>query len=150
MAAASSPRVVLSTWLMVLARGLIPTFPPFATEFLRTRPGPPPLVLSRRLLFLGRDEGVVVMWSFCWCLRSRSRRAKHLVHSGHSNGFSFVCERSWRLRCSNRANDLEQVPQTCGLGLSVLGGGKLPFVLPVWPVVAAFEAVLVRPGVGSG
>jgi len=62
-----------------------------------------PLVLSRR--FLGRDEGVVVWWSFCWCRKRRSRRAKHLVHSGHANGFSLVCDLSCRLRCSSLAND---------------------------------------------
>ena len=82
------------------------------------------LVLSR-LDPLCREVGMAVMWSFCWCLRSRSRLAKHLVHSGHSNGFSFVCDRSCRLRCSSRAKDRLHVAQICGLGLSVFGGGKL-------------------------
>lgn len=36
-----------------------------------------------------------------------------------------MCDRSWRLRCSNRANERVQVVQTCGRGLSVLGGGKV-------------------------
>lgn len=80
------------------------------------------LALSRR--FRGRDDGVVVICSFCWWRRSRSRRAKQRVHSEHSNGFSFVCERSWRLRCSSRANERVQVAQMCGRGLSVFGGGK--------------------------
>lgn len=75
-------------------------------ELLRTLALPAPavlLALSRR--FRGLEEGVVVMCSFCWCRNSRSRRAKHLVHSGHSKGFSLVWERSCRLRCSNRANE---------------------------------------------
>lgn len=54
--------------------------------------GPMPLADSRR--FRGRDDGVDFWCSFCWCRRSRSRRAKHLAHSGHSNGFSLVWERS--------------------------------------------------------
>jgi hypothetical protein len=103
---------------------------PLAIEPFRTRPGPPAVLLvalSRR--FRGLEEGVVVICSFCWCRRRRSRRAKHLAHSGHSKGFSFVWERSCRFRCSSRANARSQVPQTCGLGLSVLGGGKDPAAL---------------------
>jgi hypothetical protein len=103
--------------------------PPPATDDFRTLPGPLPLTLLvlSRLPARGLDDGVLDMCSFCWCLKSRSRRAKHLVHSAHSKGFSFVWERSWRFRCSNLANDLEQVPQTWGLGLSVFGGGKFGF-----------------------
>src|SRR5204863_85018 len=118
-AAANIPRVAPSTWLIVLALGRTngtpgaPEPPPIllATDDFRTLPGPLPLTLLvlSRLPALGLDDGVLDMWSFCWCLNSRSRRAKHLVHSGHSKGFSFVWERSWRFRCSNLANDLEQV-----------------------------------------
>lgn len=129
LAAPSMPKPPPSMWLIVFARGRGPVFmddPMLLVEFLRTRLALPEmlLVLSRRLR--GREEGVVVMCSFCWCRKSRSRRAKHLVHSGHSNGFSFVCDRSWRFRCSNRAKERLQVVQTCGLGLSVLTG-KLGF-----------------------
>ena len=46
------------------------------------------------------------------------------MHCGHSKGFSFVWDLSCRFRCSSLANDRLHVPQTCGLGLSVLGGGK--------------------------
>lgn len=66
-----------------------------AIEFFRTREFEAveaALTLSR-LPF----RGLVCPWakcSFCWCLSSRSRLAKHLVHSGHSNGFSFVCDLS--------------------------------------------------------
>ena len=124
-----------STWLMVFALGLMEAAlvpaaaaaaaPGPATLFFRTRPAPgvAPLALSRRLR--GRDDGVVVWCSFCWCRKSRSRRAKHREHSGHSNGFSLVCDRSWRFRCSSRANERWHVPQMCGRGLSVFGGGKL-------------------------
>jgi hypothetical protein len=120
-------------WLMVLARGLIPPFPRppgtptlFDTEFLRTRPeafGGKPVVLSRRAL-RGRVDVAPCWWSFCWCRNSKSRRAKHLAHCGHSKGFSFVCERSCRFRCSNLANDRVHVVQICGRGLSVFGRGK--------------------------
>ena len=83
-------------------------------EFLRTRlagvPEAAP-VLSRRP-FLGRDDGVEVIRNFCWWRSRRSRRAKHLEHSGHSKGFSLVCERSWRFRCSSRANERLHVVQT--------------------------------------
>jgi hypothetical protein len=123
-------------WLMVFARGLmvplpdprLPTLPD--TEFLRTRAaelGGKPVVLSRRAL-RGRVVVAPCWCSFCWCRNSKSRRAKHLVHCGHSKGFSLVCDRSWRFRCSRRANDRVQVVQTWGLGLSVLGGGKLVVV----------------------
>lgn len=67
---------------------------------------------------------MVVWWSFCWWRSRRSRRAKHLVHSGHSNGFSLVWDRSCRFKCSSRAKERWQVAQTCGRGLSVFGGGK--------------------------
>lgn len=113
---------------MVLALGRIDD-ELLAMEFFLTRLAPAPggaaPVLSRRA-FLGREDGVVVMWSFCWCRSKRSRRAKHRAQSGHSNGFSLVWERSWRFKCSNRANERPQVVQTWGLGLSVLGGGILP------------------------
>jgi hypothetical protein len=123
-------------WLIVFARGLmmplpvpiLPTLPD--TEFLRTRAaelGGKPVVLSRRAL-RGRVVVAPCWCSFCWCRNSKSRRAKHLVHCGHSKGFSLVCDRSWRFRCSRRANDRVQVVQTWGLGLSVLGGGKLAVV----------------------
>jgi hypothetical protein len=115
---------------MVLALGLIVAAGcPLATEFFRTLFGPAVVLATLSRLFLGLEEGVVVMWSFCWCRNKRSRRAKHLAHSGHSNGFSFVCERSWRLRCSKRAKHLWHVPHTWGLGLSVFGGEKLLEVL---------------------
>ena len=124
---------------MVLALGLacaapMPPEPPtllLAIEFLRTRAfvDEAPLTLSRRA-FRGRDEVVFVMCNFCWCRSSRSLLAKHLVHSGHSNGFSLVCDRSCLFRCSSRAKDLPQVPQTCGRGLSVFGGGNCPFEVP--------------------
>ena len=56
-----------STWLIVFARGLIVEAAVFALlELFRTLAVPPPavlLALSRR--FLGLDEGVVVMCSFC-------------------------------------------------------------------------------------
>ncbi len=121
-----------SIWLIVFARGRIAApavaFTP-ATLLFRARLWPWPwpwvtlLALSRR--FRGLEDGVVDWCSFCWWRSSRSRRAKHLVHSGHSNGFSLVWERSWRFKCSNRAKDRRQVVQTCGRGLSVFGGGKL-------------------------
>src|SRR4051794_36697918 len=110
---------------MVFARGLM-VFP--LTEFFLTLPpllAPTADMLSLRPPpFRGRLDGVVVMCSFCWCLSSRSLLAKHRVHSGHSNGFSLVCERSWRFKCSSLANDREQMAQTWGLGLSVFGGGN--------------------------
>jgi hypothetical protein len=126
-------------WLIVFARGRCPLAAapaapptlPFAIEFFLTRLDPDtelPLTLSRRPV-LGREEVVLVICSFCWWRRRRSLRAKHRVHSGHSNGFSFVCDLSCLFRCSRRANDLPQVPQTCGLGLSVFGGGNC-FVAP--------------------
>lgn len=134
------PSVDRSIWLIVWARGrtllaAIPfdaALPLLATEFLRALLVPPvagaPLTLSLRPA-RGREDAGFVMCSFCWWRKRRSRRAKHLVHSGHSKGFSFVCERSWRFRCSSLANDLLHVPQTCGRGLSVLGGGNcaVPF-----------------------
>lgn len=108
----------------MFARGLIAAAPFAETEFFRIFAVVAVLLaLSRR--FRGREEGVVAMCSFCWCLNNRSRRAKHLVHSGHSNGFSLVWDRSCLFRCSSRANDLWQVPHMCGLGLSVFGGGKM-------------------------
>lgn len=123
---------------MVFARGLMipPPIPPgplraLDTEFLRTRLvvlGGKPVVLSRRAV-RGRDEAAPCWWSFCWCRSSRSRRAKHRAHWGHSKGFSFVCERSWRLRCSSRAKERVQVVQMCGRGLSVLGRGKVVVVV---------------------
>jgi hypothetical protein len=110
-------------------------------EFLRTLLAPAPAgapeVLSRRP-FRGREDGVEVMCSFCWCRSNRSRRAKQRAQSGHSKGFSLVWERSWRFRCSNRANERPQVVQTCGLGLSVLGGGMLPLAAAGWPLTSAF------------
>lgn len=105
---------------MVLARGLMILAPPLAApalldiEFLRTRAvelGGRPVVLSLRP-FRGRVLAAPCWWSFCWCRRRRSRRAKHLVHWGHSNGFSFVCDRSCRFRCSSRANERVHVVQT--------------------------------------
>lgn len=120
---------------MVLARGRTllaamledVTLPLLATEFLRTLllalEAAAPLTLSL-LPARGRDDAGLVMCNFCWWRSKRSRRAKHLVHSGHSNGFSFVCERSWRFKCSSRAKDLVHVAQTCGRGLSVFGGGN--------------------------
>ena len=97
-----------------------------ATEFLRILPelfGGSPVVLSLRPV-RGREEVAPCWCSFCWWRSSRSRRAKQRVHCGHSKGFSLVCERSWRFRCSRRANERWQVPQTCGRGLSVFGGGR--------------------------
>lgn len=94
-----------------------------AVEDLRTRFPPVAVpVLSRRPCF-GRDDGGAVMCNFCWCLRRRSRRAKQRLQLGHPKGFSLVWDRSWRFKCSNLANDRPQVVQTCGRGLSVLGGG---------------------------
>lgn len=126
-----------SMWLIVFALGLIEEVvelpdPPMllAIEFFRMRLAPAgcaPLVLSR-LPFRGRGFVVPVWWSFCWCLNNRSRRAKHRVHCGHSKGFSFVWDRSWRFRCSSRAKDLPHVVHMCGRGLSVFGGGKGGFV----------------------
>jgi hypothetical protein len=116
-----------------------------ATLFFRTRPAPgvAPLALSRRLR--GRDDGVVVWCSFCWCRNNRSRRAKHREHSGHSNGFSLVCDRSWRFRCSSRANERWHVPQMCGRGLSVFGGGKLVVgVLVLTMIVEALKSKIAR------
>ena len=82
---------------MVLALGLIvlAAWPPVAIDPFLTRPVVAAVLLaalSRR--FRGLDDGVVVICSFCWCRSNRSRRAKHLAHSGHSKGFSFVCDRS--------------------------------------------------------
>jgi hypothetical protein len=117
--------VLSSTWVIVFARGLIEVAGALdavglgrTTLFLRARlwPGATPLAEPRR--FRGRDEGIEVWCSFCRWRSSRSLRAKRLEHSGHSKGFSLVWERSCRLRCSNRANERWQVPQTCGRGLS--------------------------------
>lgn len=104
-----------------------PPLPPFTPP----PPPPPPPPVTRTgptldelcLRFRGLAGGVVPTCSFCWCRRRRSRRAKQRVHSGHSKGFSFVWERSWRLRCSRRANERPHVVHTWGLGLSVLGSG---------------------------
>lgn len=100
----------------------------FRTLFVAVEAAP---VLSL-LPFLGRDDGVAVMCSFCWCLRRRSRRAKQRAQSGHSKGFSFVWERSWRFKCSSRAKDRPQVVQTWGRGLSDLGGGAFAFDDAFW------------------
>ena len=149
-----NPRDPRSRWPSVFARGLPPAapvaIPALAIEPFLTRPPlTGPLVLSR-LLFLGRLEGLFVKCSFCWCRRSRSRRAKHLLHSWHSNGFSLVCERSCLLRCSNLANERPQVPQTCGRGLSVFGGGNLACALGGWFGGAAVVlADVIRSPVGS-
>lgn len=135
------PSVDKSMWLIVLARGRTlfadmladAPLPLLATEFLRTLLLPPEFAVPLTLSLLpprGRDDAGLVMCSFCWWRSRRSRRAKHLVHSGHSNGFSFVCERSWRFKCSSLAKDLLHVPQTCGRGLSVLGGGNC--AVPFW------------------
>lgn len=135
-----SPREERSIWLIVFARGrtLFAPTPPelpaplLATEFLRTLLLPEteaPLTLSL-LPARGREDVGFVMCNFCWCRNSRSRLAKHLVHSGHSNGFSLVCDRSCRFRCSSLANDLVHVAQTCGRGLSVFGGGN--WADPFW------------------
>jgi hypothetical protein len=135
------PSVDRSMWLIVLARGRTllaamledAPLPLLATEFFRTLLLLPeaaaPLTLSL-LPARGREDAGLVMCNFCWWRSNRSRRAKHLVHSGHSKGFSFVCDRSCRFRCSSLANDLLQVPQTCGRGLSVLGGGNC--ATPLW------------------
>lgn len=86
----SMPSVAESKFEIVLALGrVVPEVLLFATEFFRTRPPATPAALSRRPL-LGLEDGVVVECNFCWCLNSRSRLAKHLEHSGHSNGFSLV------------------------------------------------------------
>jgi hypothetical protein len=148
-------------WLMVFARGLMMPLPdPILatlpdTEFLRTRAaelGGKPVVLSRRAL-RGRVVVAPCWCSFCWCRNSKSRRAKHLVHCGHSKGFSLVCDRSWRFRCSRRANDRVQVVQTWGLGLSVLGGGKLAVVggceVSGFAVCTEAGALLVGPRCGA-
>src|SRR4051812_8724059 len=92
-------RALGSIWLMVLARGLIIEMPVapgpptlLATEFLRTLPvllGGRPVVLSLRPE-RGREDVAPCWCSFCWCRSSRSRRAKHRAHCGHSNGFSLV------------------------------------------------------------
>lgn len=60
------------------------------TEFFLTFDAVDAVLATLSLRFLGRELGVVVIWSFCWCLSRRSRLAKHRVHSGHSNGFSLV------------------------------------------------------------
>ena len=119
---------------------LIPVVPEvlFAIEFLRTLVEPPgaALLVLSRLAPLCLDGGKAVKCSFCWCLKSKSRRAKHRVHSGQAKGFSFVWERSCRFKCSRRAKDRPQVAQTWGLGLSVFGGGKLGFMF--WPLFKDF------------
>lgn len=85
-----------------------PLLPPFAeTDFL--------LAVARTLGVSGKEA-----WSFCLCRRSKSRRAKQRSHTGHWKGFSLVWERSWRLRCSSRANERVHVRHMWGLGLSVL------------------------------
>jgi hypothetical protein len=120
---ASIPIVAESTWLSVLARGLMFVVALLAVEFLRTRVVPPPATLSRRLP-RGREGGLDVECNFCWCRSSKSRRAKHLVHSEQAKGFSFVCDLSCRFKCSSRAKDRIHVVHTCGRGLSVFGGGN--------------------------
>ena len=119
LAAASSPKVGPSTWLMVFALGrmvVAPVVPEalFAIEFLRTRVEPPgaALLVLSRLVPLCLDGGMAVKCNFCWCLKSRSRRAKHRVHSGQAKGFSLVWERSCRFKCSRRAKDRPQAAQT--------------------------------------
>ncbi len=52
---------------MVFALGLIDAAPcPFATEPFRTLPGPAVLLAALSRLFLGLEEGVVVICNFCW------------------------------------------------------------------------------------
>lgn len=109
---------------------LRPFRPPLAIEFLRTLPPDTALLTLSRRPLRGREEVLPMACSFCWCRRSRSRRAKHRVHSWHSNGFSLVCDRSCLFKCSSLAKERPQVPQTCGLGLSVLGGGSWPLEAP--------------------
>lgn len=60
----TTPTAELSTWPVVFARGRT-EFGLLATEFLRTRLAPvAALILSLRP-FLGREDGGVVMCSFC-------------------------------------------------------------------------------------
>lgn len=129
------PKDERSRWLIVfrLALGCIGLRPfrlPLAIEFLRTLPFDTALLTLSLRPLRGREDVLPMACSFCWCRRSRSRRAKHRVHSWHSNGFSFVCDRSCLFRCSSLAKERPQVPQTCGLGLSVLGGGNWPLEAP--------------------
>lgn len=65
---------------------------------------------------------LLALWTVRWCLTSRSCREKQLVHLGHSKGFSLVWERSWRLRCSRRANDREHERQVRSFGLRTFLG----------------------------
>lgn len=65
---------------------------------------------------------LLALWTVRWCLTSKSCREKQLEHRGHSNGFSLVWERSWRFRCSRRANDREHERQVRNLGLRTFLG----------------------------
>ena len=64
--------------------------------FATAAPAAPALVATLDLLLLTLplgDSGKFAC-SFCLCLNSKSRRAKHRSQMGHWNGRSLVCERS--------------------------------------------------------
>lgn len=73
-------------------------------------------------------------WSFCWCLSTKSLRAKHLPQKIQRYGFSRVCECWCLFKCSCLTKPLVHVGHKNGLGLSVLiirdflGMGRIP-----WP-----------------
>lgn len=112
-----------STWVMLFNLGhmqaaaeLAPAVTAAALS-LRTLRWPDATRVADSRWWQDRD-GVVVWCSFCWWRRSRSRRLKQRAHSGHSKGFSWVCVRSCRFRCSRRAKERWQAAQTCGRVLS--------------------------------
>jgi hypothetical protein len=43
----------------------------------------------------------------------------------HGNGFSPVCVRVWRVRCSSFLNAVEQVAHTCGLSVLCVWDGPV-------------------------
>lgn len=60
------------------------------------------------------------VWSFCWCLNTKSLLAKQRPQAAHWNGFSLVWLLSCLFKCSSLAKALVHVVHTWGLGLSVL------------------------------
>jgi hypothetical protein len=75
------------------------------------------LLVTSRLSLVAGDISVAFVWSFCWCLRSMSPRAKHLAHPVHLNDFSLVCVPLCRFRCSMREKDRNQLlhMRSCGV-----------------------------------
>lgn len=97
-----------------------------------------PFLASLSVLFV-----LIPECSFCWWRRTKSLLAKQRPHAAHWNGFSLVCDLSWRFKCSSLANPRVHVVQMWGLGLSVLiialflGIGSKPWTL-CWTILGFF------------